>query len=256
MGYIGAVQEQTRKGPWMEEEDMKLATFVALLGERRWDYLARASGLKRSGKSCRLRWLNYLRPDLKHGRMNGQEEEIILQLHARWGNKWSKIARKLPGRTDNEIKNYWRTHLRKKAQIREQEETVRRQLGTAIRDDAHEFSTQSSETHGSAKENMCTTSAAALDVCLPIGLQNDEDQSFAVSPYETHMLDWTSGWMDDHNSLEQQHECSLSKLGSGFPVWNFYSDESIWEYCSGSLWDIDEEAQMYKHCPGDAFVAH
>ncbi|VAI04625.1 unnamed protein product [Triticum turgidum subsp. durum] len=77
-----------------------------------------ATGLNRTGKSCRLRWVNYLHPGLKHGRMSPQEEHLIIELHARWGNRWSRIARRLPGRTDNEIKNYWRTHMRKKAQER------------------------------------------------------------------------------------------------------------------------------------------
>jgi transcription factor MYB, plant len=72
-----------------------------------------AAGLKRSGKSCRLRWVNYLRPDLKRGKDHAQEEGIIVQLHALWGNRWSTIARSLPGRTDNEIKNYRRTHFKK-----------------------------------------------------------------------------------------------------------------------------------------------
>ncbi|XP_024009717.1 transcription factor MYB48 [Eutrema salsugineum] len=74
------------------------------------------SGLNRTGKSCRLRWVNYLHPGLKRCKMTPQEERLVLELHAKWGNRWSKIARKLPGRTDNEIKNYWRTHMRKKAQ--------------------------------------------------------------------------------------------------------------------------------------------
>ncbi|XP_031278847.1 transcription factor MYB27-like [Pistacia vera] len=112
--------EKMRKGPWHEEEDEVLITFVTLLGERRWDYLARASGLKRSGKSCRLRWLNYLRPNIKHGDISIEEEQIILQLHQQWGNK-SRIAQRLPGRTDNEIKNYWRTHLSKKMQAQREE---------------------------------------------------------------------------------------------------------------------------------------
>nr|CAB3490599.1 unnamed protein product [Digitaria exilis] len=77
-----------------------------------------ATGLNRTGKSCRLRWVNYLHPGLKHGRMSPQEERLIIELHTQWGNRWSRIARRLPGRTDNEIKNYWRTHMRKKAQER------------------------------------------------------------------------------------------------------------------------------------------
>lgn len=73
-------------------------------------------GLRRTGKSCRLRWVNYLHPDLKRGRLNADEERRVIELHATWGNRWSRIAKCLPGRTDNEIKNYWRTHMRKKAQ--------------------------------------------------------------------------------------------------------------------------------------------
>ncbi|KAG0463388.1 hypothetical protein HPP92_019457 [Vanilla planifolia] len=111
-----ADQAQMRKGPWTEQEDVQLDFYVRLFGERRWDFIAKVSGLNRTGKSCRLRWLNYLHPGLKHGRMTSQEEQLILDLHATWGNRWSSIARRLPGRTDNEIKNYWRTHMRKKAQ--------------------------------------------------------------------------------------------------------------------------------------------
>ncbi|KAG6479709.1 hypothetical protein ZIOFF_063179 [Zingiber officinale] len=108
----------TRKGPWTEHEDLQLVWFVRLFGERRWDFLAEVSGLNRTGKSCRLRWVNYLHPGLKRGRMTPQEERLVLELHDKWGNRWSRIARKLPGRTDNEIKNYWRTLMRKKAQGR------------------------------------------------------------------------------------------------------------------------------------------
>jgi myb proto-oncogene protein len=72
-------------------------------------------GLRRTGKSCRLRWLNYLRPDLRRGNITAQEQLLILELHSRWGNRWSKIAQHLPGRTDNEIKNYWRTRVQKHA---------------------------------------------------------------------------------------------------------------------------------------------
>jgi transcription factor MYB, plant len=76
---------------------------------------SRDAGLKRTGKSCRLRWLNYLRPDLRRGNIAPEEQLLILELHSRWGNRWSKIAQHLPGRTDNEIKNYWRTRVQKHA---------------------------------------------------------------------------------------------------------------------------------------------
>ncbi|KAJ4976194.1 hypothetical protein NE237_001300 [Protea cynaroides] len=103
-----------KKGPWTPEEDQKLMDYIQKHGHGSWRTLPKNAGLQRCGKSCRLRWTNYLRPDIKRGRFSFEEEEAIIQLHSILGNKWSAIAARLPGRTDNEIKNYWNTHIRKR----------------------------------------------------------------------------------------------------------------------------------------------
>ncbi|KAL1569713.1 Transcription factor myb20 [Salvia divinorum] len=102
------------KGPWTADEDKKLVNFILTNGQCCWRVVPKLAGLLRCGKSCRLRWTNYLRPDLKRGLLSDFEKKLVIDLHAQLGNRWSKIASHLPGRTDNEIKNHWNTHIKKK----------------------------------------------------------------------------------------------------------------------------------------------
>uniref|UniRef100_A0A0D9VVV5 Transcription factor GAMYB n=1 Tax=Leersia perrieri TaxID=77586 RepID=A0A0D9VVV5_9ORYZ len=113
---MGEEEEEValKKGPWTTAEDAELVQHVRQHGEGNWNSVQRMTSLLRCGKSCRLRWTNHLRPNLKKGSFSPDEELLIAQLHAQLGNKWARMASHLPGRTDNEIKNYWNTRAKRR----------------------------------------------------------------------------------------------------------------------------------------------
>ncbi|KAK9131359.1 hypothetical protein Sjap_011846 [Stephania japonica] len=110
-----------KRGAWTAHEDKILINYMKLHGVEGWRSLPIKAGLNRCGKSCRLRWMNYLKPDIKRGNISFEEEDLIIRLHRLLGNRWSLIAGRLPGRTDNEIKNYWNTNLSRKVHYHQNE---------------------------------------------------------------------------------------------------------------------------------------
>ncbi|XP_061349920.1 transcription factor MYB36 [Gastrolobium bilobum] len=127
-----------KKGPWSPEEDAALKAYIENNGTGgNWIALPQKIGLKRCGKSCRLRWLNYLRPNIKHGGFTEEEDNIICNLYISIGSRWSIIAAQLPGRTDNDIKNYWNTRLKKKLLGRRKQSNINQKDTKGIEENSY-----------------------------------------------------------------------------------------------------------------------
>ncbi|KAG9136726.1 hypothetical protein Leryth_004505 [Lithospermum erythrorhizon] len=178
----------TNKGAWTKEEDERLINYIRTHGEGCWRSLPKSAGLLRCGKSCRLRWINYLRPDLKRGNFTEEEDEIIIKLHGLLGNKWSLIAGRLEGRTDNEIKNYWNTHIKRKLIKRGIDPQTHRPLdGTATTTTInHDTTTTPSTT------NIC------MDYSSPISPLNDKTNMMIISHQTLNKFEETT-LVDDNN---------------------------------------------------------
>ncbi|PKA49161.1 Myb-related protein 306 [Apostasia shenzhenica] len=159
-----------KKGPWTPEEDNILVSYIQEHGPGNWRLVPANTGLMRCSKSCRLRWTNYLRPGIKRGNFTPHEERIIIHLQALLGNRWAAIASFLPQRTDNDIKNYWNTHLKKKIKTYQvaiessmgfsdaggafSHDEIQRSFGDEAIKAAHNLISQSSTTYASSAENI------------------------------------------------------------------------------------------------------
>ncbi|CAK8579065.1 unnamed protein product [Lathyrus sativus] len=185
-------KQHTNKGAWSKEEDERLIKYIKSHGEGCWRSLPKAAGLARCGKSCRLRWINYLRPDLKRGNFTREEDELIIRLHDQVGNKWSQIAQQLKGRTDNEIKNYWNTHIKRKLYGRGVDPSTHKPLKPA--------STSAAAGVGASTSSTTTASAVASQTNL------------ISKPTLNPVIPTSSGSSVSHKSLNTK---------SAFPLFSF-----------------------------------
>nr|AXG64014.1 MYB transcription factor 5 [Betula luminifera]AXG64017.1 MYB transcription factor 5 [Betula luminifera] len=155
------IKQKLRKGLWSPEEDEKLFNYITRFGVGCWSSVPKLAGLQRCGKSCRLRWINYLRPDLKRGMFSQQEEDLIISLHEVLGNRWAQIAAQLPGRTDNEIKNFWNSSLKKKLMKQGIDPTTHKPISEVIEPKDEKKCTETSSLHMPQSLGLPTVSAMA-----------------------------------------------------------------------------------------------
>ncbi|KAA8524492.1 hypothetical protein F0562_010915 [Nyssa sinensis] len=194
-----------KKGAWSPEEDNKLKAYVERYGHWNWRQLPKFAGLSRCGKSCRLRWMNYLRPNVKRGNYSKEEEDIIIKLHDQLGNKWSAIAEKLPGRTDNEIKNHWHTQLKKHKNQNPETSEVKEQ------------SDETSQSDGKLKELLIET------------FQREATQERELT-LEGGVVEAQSQQTSESSQLSSESSCGLSSLNSDYSLFsgiNWVADQDF-----------------------------
>ncbi|CAN6547772.1 hypothetical protein FF1_022407 [Malus domestica] len=215
-----------KKGPWTSEEDQILTSFIHKYGHGNWRALPKQAGLLRCGKSCRLRWINYLRPDIKRGNFTREEEEAIIKLHEMLGNRWSAIAARLPGRTDNEIKNVWHTHLKKRLK----DHTTTTSSTTSTRSSSNSTSNVTSQ-FVDEPENLNYPQPSSSDVSssvTKVSAALSTDQDTIVVKGENMELSETFPDIDDDSFWSEALSTDNSSVPLQFPKAS--NDEPISEF--------------------------
>ncbi|XWS30841.1 hypothetical protein CRYUN_Cryun23aG0025400 [Craigia yunnanensis] len=198
-----------KKGPWTADEDKKLINFILTNGQCCWRAVPKLAGLLRCGKSCRLRWTNYLRPDLKRGLLSENEEQMVIDLHAQLGNRWSKIASHLPGRTDNEIKNHWNTHIKKKLRKMGIDPLNHKPLSTTEQQQQQQQKQEQKKQlpKPAVKSQVDKTKEPETSIQSTISEAKEEDKSIASPLFDPiEMMNNIDGFCTDEVPLIEPHE--------------------------------------------------
>ncbi|KAL7257782.1 hypothetical protein ACSBR1_003986 [Camellia fascicularis] len=223
-------KQKLRKGLWSPEEDEKLINHITKYGHGCWSSVPKLAGLQRCGKSCRLRWINYLRPDLKRGTFSQQEENLIIELHAVLGNRWSQIAAQLPGRTDNEIKNLWNSSIKKKLKQKGIDPNTHKPLSNAESEEKASGGSKSNELTNVEAENsdkgMAIHKSKRASVATENYFENNCNNNMTTPPSTTHEF-FLDRFVSSHESSTAA--CKTSDFPAYFPFQqlNYGSDARL-----------------------------
>ncbi|XVF31679.1 hypothetical protein REPUB_Repub17cG0012200 [Reevesia pubescens] len=219
-----------RKGAWTVEEDILLKRCIQNYGEGKWHQVPSRAGLNRCRKSCRLRWLNYLKPNIKRGDFAADEIDLIIRLQKLLGNRWSLIAGRIPGRTANDVKNYWNTHLLKKfnppfnkdLKLKPHQNLSKPNINV-IKPRPRTLSKSSfpvrlDGTHNNAAATPASNNLLISDSC-------NDNSSYCITSNNEEIMWWENLLMEDNNEFDDRQQClfnnsNLSGLGDHHQAMN------------------------------------
>ncbi|KAJ6770918.1 MYB DOMAIN PROTEIN 55 [Salix koriyanagi] len=218
-------KQKLRKGLWSPDEDEKLLRYITKHGHGCWSSVPKLAGLERCGKSCRLRWINYLRPDLKRGGFSSQEENLIIQLQSVLGNRWSQIAARLPGRTDNEIKNLWNSSIKKKLMQKGGDPNTHKPLSEAMLSTSTcpEKASRELDTAISLNLKEDSSKPSLIDVSSCRNEKGDDNLNASKTSAHQEFFPNKSFPMNRYPSIQQRPLDSIACLQ--FPVQNLSHDQ-------------------------------